>query len=365
MKFEHKYPGANSVERFEFEYSFVTKSPKLGSCRWCNSFTRWIDVLFQMPVCSEECCGAMWRQYKEDQKKNSTYENFESHFDKVKSELLVAEKVEPVWKDIIIVVHDQLDYFKACVESLQATTKNYHLYVWDNASKPDTMQYTLDLVMQSCKTEDWKITVHRSKENVGFIGPNNEMAAMGTSPYIILLNSDTKVFEHWDTAMIGHIQQNPDVGQVGYWGGHMGPDGRGFGGSNGYEVDYIPGWCFCIERETYDKLGLFNPQLKFAYCEDADLSLRLKEAGKRIYALHAPLVHHYQNKTIVEVEKEGEVDVRSSFDENHMYLKTRWANYLLNDRVLLKSRRESRETALAEAPSNPDGTAAVLSAIQN
>ena len=75
--------------------------------------------------------------------------------------------------------------------------------------------------------------------------------------------------------------------------------------------------------------------MKFAYCEDTDLSLRLKEAGHKIYALYAPLVHHYQNKTIKTVEKEGEVDVRASFEHNHEYIKLRWSHYLENDRVML------------------------------
>jgi GT2 family glycosyltransferase len=182
---------------------------------------------------------------------------------------------------------------------------------------------------------DWKITTIRSEKNTGFIEPNNELAAWGDSEYIVLLNSDTKVFPNWDRLMTGFMEAN-DVAEVGYWGGHMGPDGRGFGGANGHDVDYIPGWCLCIARQTYDQFGLFNKQLKFAYCEDADLSLRLKEAGKKIYSLHAPLVHHYQNKTIVDVEKEGEVDVRASFEHNHQYIKERWHDYIANERVLLK-----------------------------
>ena len=168
------------------------------------------------------------------------------------------------------------------------------------------------------------------------------MAEIGTGDYIIPLNSDTKVFEQWDTAMLAHLQNNSNVKQVGYWGGHLGSDGRGFGGDNGANVDYIPGWCFCISRNTFNEFGLFNKQLRFAYCEDADLSLRLKEAGHDIYALHAPLVYHYQNKTINEVEKEGEIDIRSTFEHNHKYIQSRWQNYLENDRVLLK-RKESHE----------------------
>ncbi len=338
MKFEAKYPNATSTDRFEFDYSHITKNPKLSQCCNCGSYTKWFDVLFMQHACSEECLGTMWKKYKEDQKKNGVYDNFESHFEKVKNELKISQEARDVWKDIIIVVHDQKDYLKQCIESIREHTRFFHLYIWDNGSQLETANYINNLVSEynSETCVDWAITSMRSEKNIGFIEPNNELVAWGDSEYIVLLNSDTKVYSGWDKSLTGFLENNPEYAQVGYWGGHMGPDGRGFGGSNGSEIDYVPGWCFCISRKTYDQFGLFNKQLVFAYCEDADLSLRLKEAGKKIYALHAPLVHHYQNKTIVEVEKEGEVNVAASFDANHEFMRKRWKNYLENERVLLK-----------------------------
>lgn len=338
LKFEQKYPDAGSTERFEFEYSYVTKTPKLAQCNWCGSFTKWIDILFQVNVCSEECNAAMWSRYRNDQKKNNTYENFEEHFSHVRDELSLAQQTEDEWKDILIVVYNQLDYLKECIESIQKTTKKYHLYIWDNGSNRETEKYIEKLVLNYNPEIDldWRITTVRSERNTGFIFPNNELVALGTNPYIILLNSDTKVFEYWDRAMIGKLVDDPDLAQVGFWGGHLGSDGRGFGGSNGDKIDYVPGWCFCIRRSTYEKFGLFDGKnLKFAYCEDSDFSLRLKEAGHKIYALYAPLVHHHQNKTVVDVEQEGKLDLRESFDYNHEYIKKRWHDYLQHHRVLI------------------------------
>lgn len=329
MKFEEKYPLALKNEKFEFGYSFVTKSPKLGHCHWCKSFTRWIDILFQVPVCSENCNSHLWHEYKTNE--SQKYNNFDNYFEEVKKELVQATSESS--KDILIVVHNQLDYLKDCLDSLMAVTKNYHLYIWDNGSNKKTQNYLNDLPKDN-------ITVIRQENNTGFIQPNNQLASMGKNDYIILLNSDTKVFEKWDVAMVSYLENNPDIGQIGYWGGHLGSDGIGFGGANGYNIDYIPGWCFCIKRELYDYIGLFNPELHFAYCEDADLSLRIKENGYKIYALHAPLVIHHQNKTIIEVEKEGTINVKETFDKNHEYLKNRWADYLKNSRV---TKREVNE----------------------
>ena len=79
MKFQLKYPDAGAIERFEFSHSFVTKMPHLGQCRWCNAMTRWMDVLFQVPVCSEECGRIMWDKYKADDK-NIMHTPFEEYF---------------------------------------------------------------------------------------------------------------------------------------------------------------------------------------------------------------------------------------------------------------------------------------------
>lgn len=331
MKFEQKYPDCTPTQKFEFEYSYVTKAPKLGWCQRCGSMTRWLDVIFQVNVCSEECGNSMWKQYREDEYVRGP--KLDSHLKRMKEELTIQGEGT---KDILIVVRDQLDYFKACIDSIRETTKDYHLYVWDNASGQETVDFILQLEAEGI------CTAIRSDKNKGFIEPNNRLVEAGSGEYIILLNSDTKVFSGWDRTLIGYLQQNTEVAQVGYYGGHLGPDGRGFGGDYGSDVDFIPGWCFCISRKTVQEFGLFNDELHFAYCEDADFSLRLKEAGKKIFALSVPLVHHYQNVTIKQVEQEGEIDVRASFAHNHNYLKTRWKQYLEKERVLLK-RKDSQD----------------------
>jgi hypothetical protein len=340
MKFQEKYPTATVTDKFEFEYSYITKDVRLGPCLVCGSFTRWVDGRSHKHVCSEECCSNFWKSNQDHTE--FRHQQVDVIRESSETELSLASISTPAWKDIIIVVHDQLAYLKTCIESVREHTKDYTLYIWDNGSCKETADYLEELQKEhvSDTSGNWDIEVWRSEKNEGFIKPNNKLAAEGHGEYIILLNSDTKVFKHWDTAMVGWLQHNSDVAQVGYWGGHLGADGRGFGGDNGYEIDYVPGWCFAISRETYNQFGLFDDKnLDFAYCEDADFSMRLLEAGKKLYALHVPLVYHYQNKTIQAVRKEGEIDVLSTFNRNHEYVSKRWSDYLANHRVL--SRKDS------------------------
>lgn len=348
MKFEQRHPEAKTIDKFDFEDSYVIKDSRLGQCCVCGSFTRWIDGRLQKPICSEECCSGFW-------KANQGLTEFRHQQPEIVRqssdlELAMARLAQPAWKDIIIVVHDQLSYLKMCIDSIREHTTNYTLYIWDNASGEETKAYLEDLQEEyhAANPEDWDIEVWTFDKNVGFIVPNNKMASIGDGDYIILLNSDTKVQPCWDTAMIGWLQQNPEVAQVGYWGGHLGADGRGSGGDYGYDVDYISGWCFCISRKTYEIYGLFDEQnLNFAYCEDSDFSLRLLESGKKLYALHAPLVYHYQNKTIQAVKDEG-IDVRASFEHNHNHIRTKWKDYLSTRRVLA-NRKESNVITLGES----------------
>ena len=226
--------------------------------------------------------------------------------------MLIAHTYQPVSKDILIVTYNQPTYLKQCIKSIEDATEQYQIYVWDNGSN-----YWLE------DHPDIKVT--RSRSNEGFIIPNNQLIAQGNSPFVILLNDDTVVYPGWDKAMIGHIQ-SIGTAQVGYVGGWLDENAKGsrFGWGGG--VDYIPGWCFAIPRTTYEKFGLFDEEFKFAYCEDADFSLRLTAAGERIYALHLGLVHHYENATIQAVAEKS--DRSTSFRKNHAVLRERWSKRL-------------------------------------
>jgi GT2 family glycosyltransferase len=177
--------------------------------------------------------------------------------------------------------------------------------------------------------------LERSEENLGFILPNNILAAKGNSPYLVLLNSDTEVYKGWDTALIGWLVAKPEYAQSGYLGGMLEENAQGGKSWAGEHIDYVCGWCVCMPRRIYNNFGLFDAEhLSFAYGEDADLSLRLIEAGYKLRALHLGLVIHHGNATISEVQKTR--DCKTTFDQNHEYLRKRWRNYLLEKRAMLR-----------------------------
>lgn len=249
------------------------------------------------------------------------------HKDEMIMELRWGQTAINATKDILIVVHNEYDFVRKCIESVQANTTQYKLYLWDNASNQQTKDY-----LRSVKDA----VLIESPENLGFGEPNNRLATMCDGDYMILLNSDTMVFPMWSETLLGFLQHNPLYSQVGYLGGRLDKEGKGGRADWGDEIDYIMGFCFCISKETYHKHGLFDPIYEFAYCEDADFSLRLQAAGERIYALHLMLVHHYENRTIRSIVKEGKMDVTRTFYRNHDILKSKWSTYLASSRADLR-----------------------------
>lgn len=233
----------------------------------------------------------------------------------IKEELLIAYECPPIKTDILIVFRNQPKYLDNCLKSIFETSKNFNVYLWDNGSDEATQKIA----------KSYDVNYHRSEENLGFIIPNNRLAAMGSSPYIILLNSDTMVFEYWDTAMVGILEKNKELGMVGYLGGKLDERMQGDVYFKGYNCDYICGWALCLPRKLYNEIGLFDEEnLKFAYGEDSDLSLRIKEKGYKIYALSSELIWHAGSKTTKEVIFERPKELSKFFADNHEYLRKRW-----------------------------------------
>lgn len=244
------------------------------------------------------------------------------YLDSIKEELIVGRGYQPVEKDILIVAHNQFNFVKNCIESIQHTTQDYHLYIWDNASDEETAAY-----LRSIEGAD----VERSEENLGFIIPNNRLVAKGKSPYVILLNTDVVLKQDWHQIMVGWLQAHPNVGAVSCLGGLLDEKMMGITGALGASIDYVAGWALCFPRKVYEQVGLFDEtNLKFAYGEDSDFSLRLKEAGYGLYALACgdDIVKHWGNKTASEVYKVLQDKMAETFRVNHEYLQTRWKDYL-------------------------------------
>lgn len=246
------------------------------------------------------------------------------NIEQIRKEMKWSISGEDCEKDILIVIHDQLKYIQKCVDSIFENTSKFNLYLWNNGSDESTTAYLQSVVdsNKNCKLFNYPC-------NVGFILPNNIMIKECTSEWIFLVNSDVEVFRNWDSVLIGVLKNNPDVAQTGFSGGYFNKNGNVVSYGSGFDIDYICGYCFCINKQIYKKFGLFDDvNLEFAYCEDSDFSMRLKEAGKKIYACHSTeLVRHHGNKTTFDVLKK-ENKLLECANKNQKYLLNKWAKFI-------------------------------------
>jgi N-acetylglucosaminyl-diphospho-decaprenol L-rhamnosyltransferase len=155
--------------------------------------------------------------------------------------------------------------------------------------------------------------VIRNPSNVGFAAACNAAAAGATRELLVLLNPDSRAADGFCAAIrrpladergwaawMGLVTSdggrtiNTSGGVLHFtgisWAGRAGapidqaPDGPG-------EVPFVSGACFAIPRSTWERHGGFEARY-FMYCEDLDLSLRLRLEGGRLGIEPAARVDH-------------------------------------------------------------------------
>jgi len=213
---------------------------------------------------------------------------------------------------IIIPVYGQLAYTLNCLDSLFEHQSRYgaEIIIVDDCSPDDTGAQLPNLP---------QIRYHRQAANGGFIASCNEGAALARGEYVLMLNNDTRVVNGWLDALIDSFQQFPKAGLVGSKmlypdgslqeaGGIIWRDGTAWNyGRNddpnrphyayARQVDYMSGCSIAMRRTDWAALGGFDAHFHPAYCEDADLCLRVAQSGAEVWFQPQSRVIHYEGKT--------------------------------------------------------------------
>ncbi len=241
---------------------------------------------------------------------------------------------------IVIPVYGQIAYTLNCLDSLFAHRSRFsaEVIVVDDAS-PDGSGALLAALPQ--------MRTLLQKTNGGFITSCNigGQAARGT--WLVMLNNDTRVVDGWLDSLIGSFASFPKAGLVGSKmfypdgslqeaGGIIWRDGGAWNyGRNddpnrphyayARQVDYISGCSIAIRRETWNALGGFDARYAPAYCEDADLCLRIADRGQQVWFQPQSRVVHYEGKTS---GTDISTNVKSYQALNTKKLFLRWRNRL-------------------------------------
>ena len=195
------------------------------------------------------------------------------------------------------------------------------------------------------------LTVVRGEVPRGFVGACNDAFPRCRGEYVLLLNNDAQPLPGAIDRLVaaldadaglaaaggrlvypdGHLQEagcflrpNGESGLVGLFG-----DARDPAFAHDRDVAYCSGAALLLRRAAVEAVGgtLFEPDYAPAYCEDADLCLRLRAAGHRVrYVAGAATVHRHGASAAG-----GEPARRRAVVRNQARLHARWADRLAED----------------------------------
>jgi len=206
------------------------------------------------------------------------------------------------------------------------------VHVTDNASGKE-MQ---DLLVQ------YDVVVHRNESNEGFIAPHNAVfrALDDSADFFIVLNNDIIVPEGWYELFLKKFEEDDGIAAVGPTAlcGRLRDNAQGF---NGTPPEYIEGSFLALRVSAVKEVGgLFDDErIFFAYAEDSDLAMRLRERGYKLAHVDVPVEHgHFvTSREVAKVIDLGGIEYR-----NRLVFKQRWGRYLkrrsFEEKILIRRR---------------------------
>ena len=210
---------------------------------------------------------------------------------------------------VVIPNYNGIKYLKDCLESLYAQDKDtppFSVIVVDNASEDESVEQAEQLFPD--------VRIIRLSENTGFCHAVNVGIRESDTPYIILLNNDTKVKSRFISSLYKAIEADKRIfsvsAQMLMWDRQDMIDDAG----DRYNV---LGWAYArgkgkpaqlynktadifsscagaaiYRRSILKRIGLFD-ELHFAYLEDLDLGYRARIYGYRnVYEPRAKVCHY-------------------------------------------------------------------------
>jgi GT2 family glycosyltransferase len=216
-----------------------------------------------------------------------------------------------------IVNFNTRDHLAACLESVLAESPA-EVVVVDNASQDGSV----DLM----RSKYPRVTLHANADNRGYGAAANQAIASCGTPYVLVLNADTRLVPGALAALVAHLERHPEAAVVGpllrRLDGTVEPSYFPFPGSLkwlleneplawalphlpvGREqflrltapttdrvVPWVKGAALLIRRSAFEEVGGFD-EVYFMYFEEVDLCFRLHARRREVHFTPAATVVH-------------------------------------------------------------------------
>lgn len=268
---------------------------------------------------------------------------------------------------IIIVNWNTKDLLDKCLASIRSQTGSfqYEVFVVDNGSSDGSTSMV--------KEKYPEVKLIANTQNLGFAKANNQAIKLSQGRYVLLLNSDTQLFEDTLPKLVEFMDTHKEAGAVGakllnpnqtlqhsihnfpnvvltffslflphnllpffrlsyirYWDKH----------DKTKAVDYVSGACLMVRQETIKKVGILDEDF-FMYAEEADWCLRIKKAGEKVYFFPGAQLIHYSGRSSLQrgmVARSQELAVSNVkfYRKHHGFFKTNIFVILLASTYMLR-----------------------------
>ncbi|MDE2015960.1 MAG: glycosyltransferase [Patescibacteria group bacterium] len=187
--------------------------------------------------------------------------------------------------DIVIPTYDNEGVLFGCLSTLlQYTMTPYRLYLVNNGSRD------ISGMIRSGLAE-----VHNTGKNLGWQGGVNYGVKKGKSKYVLFMNDDTQILDHysgWLNTMINIMEKDSSVGAVVPMSNcvmHM-QNMMIQGLPQRFEVGLISGFCVLTRRDIFERIGGLDENLSGG--DDIDFSIRIRDAGYKLIVARDVFVFH-------------------------------------------------------------------------
>ncbi len=218
-----------------------------------------------------------------------------------------------------IVTYNNIDVIEACIESVLQYTKgvDFKLYVVDNGSTDGTRELI--------RKKYGSVILIENDKNRGFGEGHNKVIPMIDSKYHVIINPDIKLASDTISVLCGFMDKNESVAMVTprilnedkteqylpkycptiryviiskikpfrYLRRQYTRQDERF--EKPVKIEFSTGCFLVVRTELFQELGGFDSRF-FMYCEDADLSRRVRKKGYIVFYPQASVIHRWERE---------------------------------------------------------------------